>query len=152
VLVRDVGTFGGQCAEFCGLSHADMLFTVHAMTRADYDAWVVEQQQAEPSAPPPPSGAPTVQVTSVSVTAGFDPTQLTVPADSPWVVQLTNADPAVPHDFAIRGGNPDGTDWQGDPDAQGGGSATYQPPPLKPGPYEFYCSIHPNMTGTLQAE
>jgi cytochrome c oxidase subunit 2 len=152
VLVRDVGTFGGQCAEFCGLSHADMLFTVHAMTRADYDAWVVEQQQAEPSAPPPPSGAPTVQVTSVSVIAGFDPTQLTVPADAPWVVQLTNADPAVPHDFAIRGGNPDGTDWQGDPDAQGGGSATYQPPPLKPGPYEFYCSIHPNMTGTLQAE
>ncbi len=74
---------------------------------------------------------------------------MTAPADTPWVVNLTNADPAAPHDFAIRGGNPDGSDWQGDPDAPGGGSAVYQPPPLAPGTYEFYCSIHPNMVGTL---
>jgi len=58
----------------------------------------------------------------------------------------------VPHDFAIRGAQPGGADWQGDPDAQGGGSATYQPPPLAAGEYEFYCSIHPNMIGTLTAE
>jgi cytochrome c oxidase subunit 2 len=151
VVVEQAGTFGGQCAEFCGLSHTDMLFTVQAMPRADFDAWLVDQQQAQPSLPPPPSGAPTVQVTSVGVVEGFDPTTLTVAADSPWVVHLTNADPAVPHDFAIRGANPDGSDWQGDPDAQGGGSATYQPPPLPAGSYEFYCSIHPNMTGTLTA-
>jgi cytochrome c oxidase subunit 2 len=151
VVVQQTGTFGGQCAEFCGLSHTDMLFTVLAMERADYDAWLVEQAQAEPSLPPPPSGAPTVQVTSVSVIEGFDPETLTVAADTPWVVQLTNADPSVPHDFAIRGANPDGSDWQGDPDAQGGESATYQPPPLPAGSYEFYCSIHPNMIGTITA-
>jgi plastocyanin len=151
VVVQQTGTFGGQCAEFCGLSHTDMLFTVQAMERADYDAWLVEQAQAEPSLPPPPSGAPTVQVTSVSVIEGFDPETLSVAADTPWVVELTNADPSVPHDFAIRGANPDGSDWQGDPDAQGGGSATYQPPPLAAGSYEFYCSIHPNMIGTITA-
>lgn len=152
VVVTTPGTFGGNCAEFCGLAHADMIFTVEAMTRADFDAWVVQQQQARPT--PGPSvapGAPSVQLTSVSVTQGFDPSELTIPADTPWVVNLTNADPAVPHDFAITAANPDGSDWLGDPDAPGGGSAIYQPPPLPAGDYEFFCSIHPIMTGTLHA-
>ena len=150
VVIQDQGVYAGQCAEFCGLGHADMHFTVQAMSRPDFDAWLVEQRQAEPSGPPPPSDAPSVSVTSVSVTEGFEPGELTVAPDQPWVVQLTNADPAVPHDFAIREANPDGSDWQGDPDAPGGGSATYQPPPLPAGEYEFYCSIHPNMVGTLR--
>src|SRR5690349_905274 len=34
------GVFLGQCAEYCGLSHADMRMRVVAQTRADYDAWV----------------------------------------------------------------------------------------------------------------
>ncbi len=153
VVVNDVGTYTGQCAEFCGLSHADMKFSVEAMTRADFDAWVAEQQQAIPTAgPSAPPGAATVQVTAVGILAGFSPSALTAPANKPWVVNLTNTDAGVPHDFAIRGANPDGSDWQGDPDAPGGGSATYQPPPLKPGDYQFYCSIHTNMVGTLKAQ
>jgi heme/copper-type cytochrome/quinol oxidase subunit 2 len=150
VTVTTAGRYGGQCAEFCGVGHADMQFTVNAMTRADFDAWVTEQQQAVPSTPPSaPPGAPTVQVTAISITEGFDPDTLSAPADTPWVVQLTNSDTGVPHDFAIRRANPDGSDWQGDPDPVGGESATYQPPPLAAGTYEFFCSIHPNMTGTL---
>lgn len=150
VVVRDPGTYAGQCAEFCGLLHANMRFTVEAMTRADFDAWVTEQQQAEPTAAPPPPDATTVALTSVGIVEGFDPTEISIPADKPWVVELTNTDTAAPHDFSVRGGNPDGSDWQGDPDAQAGGSATYQPPPLPAGTYEFYCSLHPNMIGTLQ--
>jgi len=150
VVVNDPGIYSGQCAEFCGLAHAEMNFTVQAMTRTDFDAWVTEQQQARPTAgPSAPPGAATVNVTSVSVTQGFDPSTLTAPADTPWVVNLTNSDAAVPHDFAIKAANPDGTDWLGDPDAPGGGSAVYQPPPLRAGTFTFYCSIHPNMIGTL---
>ncbi|MGH2711941.1 MAG: cytochrome c oxidase subunit II [Actinomycetota bacterium] len=44
------GTYKGQCQEFCGLSHANMKFTVVAQTPADFDAWV-QQQLAEAAAP-----------------------------------------------------------------------------------------------------
>ena len=53
------GTFRGQCAELCGTGHMLMLFDVHAMTGADFDAWLagkVEQANATP--PPAPSPAP----------------------------------------------------------------------------------------------
>lgn len=33
------GTFAGQCAEFCGLRHADMIFTVHAVGTPTFVAW-----------------------------------------------------------------------------------------------------------------
>jgi cytochrome c oxidase subunit 2 len=33
----------GQCAEFCGLAHADMRFKVHVRTQADFDAWIAAQ-------------------------------------------------------------------------------------------------------------
>jgi cytochrome c oxidase subunit 2 len=39
------GTYWGQCAEYCGLSHANMRLRVVAMTSADYDAWFRNQQQ-----------------------------------------------------------------------------------------------------------
>jgi cytochrome c oxidase subunit 2 len=34
------GTYAGQCIEFCGTGHADMLITVVAQNQADYDAWL----------------------------------------------------------------------------------------------------------------
>ena len=38
------GRYLGQCAEFCGLSHANMRARVEAMDQADFDAWVAAQQ------------------------------------------------------------------------------------------------------------
>jgi cytochrome c oxidase subunit 2 len=37
------GEYAGQCAEFCGLGHAQMRFKVVAHDQADYDAWVQEK-------------------------------------------------------------------------------------------------------------
>lgn len=34
------GQYRGQCAEFCGLGHADMTMVVHAMAPAAFDAWL----------------------------------------------------------------------------------------------------------------
>lgn len=45
LLADEVGEYHGQCAEFCGTSHANMLFRVFAKEEADFDQWV-EQQRA----------------------------------------------------------------------------------------------------------
>jgi len=42
------GTIHGQCAEYCGLDHANMTMIVHVDSEEDFAAWVEEQ-----SAPPP---------------------------------------------------------------------------------------------------
>jgi cytochrome c oxidase subunit II len=44
------GTYLGQCAEYCGLSHANMRFRVIAMPPDEFDEWV-EEQQADPDVP-----------------------------------------------------------------------------------------------------
>lgn len=45
------GRFRGQCAEFCGLSHALMAFDVVAMEPAAFDAWLAAQRRpAQPAA------------------------------------------------------------------------------------------------------
>jgi cytochrome c oxidase subunit 2 len=38
--------YSGQCAEFCGLSHANMLFRVYTHTQEDFDAWLAAQAEA----------------------------------------------------------------------------------------------------------
>jgi cytochrome c oxidase subunit 2 len=40
VTVTSPGTFQGRCAEYCGVDHARMLFTVKALPQAEYDAWL----------------------------------------------------------------------------------------------------------------
>jgi len=39
------GTYRGQCAEFCGVGHANMGFTVIAQTKASFAAWVADQER-----------------------------------------------------------------------------------------------------------
>lgn len=38
-LVFRPGVFPGQCAEFCGLRHSDMIFSAHAMSPSAFTAW-----------------------------------------------------------------------------------------------------------------
>jgi cytochrome c oxidase subunit 2 len=38
------GTYGGVCAEFCGLYHARMPFTIVGVSDADFDAWLADQR------------------------------------------------------------------------------------------------------------
>ena len=40
-----VGVYDGQCAEYCGLSHANMRLRVFVDERADYEAWLANQQE-----------------------------------------------------------------------------------------------------------
>jgi cytochrome c oxidase subunit 2 len=59
---NEPGEYLGQCAEYCGLSHANMRFRVFALEPAEYEQWLEEQQEG-PAVPfsedaPPAPGAP----------------------------------------------------------------------------------------------
>ena len=43
------GTFPGQCAEFCGASHANMMFNVVVHPQAEFDAWVAQMKSPSPA-------------------------------------------------------------------------------------------------------
>ena len=47
--VDNPGTYSGQCAELCGLEHANMLASVEVMPEAEFAAWL-EQGQTEQTA------------------------------------------------------------------------------------------------------
>ncbi|MGH9024349.1 MAG: cytochrome c oxidase subunit II, partial [Acidimicrobiia bacterium] len=50
IAANEPGTYLGQCAEFCGLSHANMRLRVIAQAPSDFEAWVRSQQR--PASPP----------------------------------------------------------------------------------------------------
>jgi cytochrome c oxidase subunit 2 len=77
-------TFAGECAEFCGLDHANMRMTVHADTQADFDAWIAAQL-AEVNATPAPTPTPnpsTASSASPAASAAPTPTPTPVPTGS----------------------------------------------------------------------
>jgi cytochrome c oxidase subunit 2 len=58
------GDYSGQCAEYCGLSHANMRLRVIAKSTDDFEAWVENQQQ---DAKPAPTTTTTEAVTTTTV-------------------------------------------------------------------------------------
>jgi cytochrome c oxidase subunit 2 len=57
IKVEDVGVYRGQCYQFCGLRHSDMLFILDARSEADYEAWLSETQAAQGVVPASDSAA-----------------------------------------------------------------------------------------------
>jgi len=64
--IEKPGVYGGQCAEFCGLAHGDMFFSVDARESAEYDAWLAEQ--AGGATPTSAETEPTTDETSEEAT------------------------------------------------------------------------------------
>ena len=155
-------TFRGQCAELCGAGHRVMLFDVHAMTPADYDAWleasIAKANASPPPAPsggpsgapsggPPPPAGPVLTMTALNI--AFQPTALQAPADTPFKIEFDNQDPSTPHNVAIHEGSATGPEIFKGEIFPGPAKKTYDVPALKAGAYAFICTVHPNMTGTL---
>jgi cytochrome c oxidase subunit II len=44
------GTYHGQCAEFCGIQHAEMLATIEAIPADEFDAWLTEEARRQETA------------------------------------------------------------------------------------------------------
>jgi len=44
--INKQGTYTGQCAEFCGLLHDQMLFSIRAVSASDFSAWLASQRSS----------------------------------------------------------------------------------------------------------
>jgi cytochrome c oxidase subunit II len=144
-------TFGGQCAELCGVGHRTMTFQVHALGGAEFDAWL-QAQVDKAQETPAPSGSVAPAATTLELIASgiaFDQATLNAPADEPFAIDFDNRDSGIPHDVAIR--NDTGLVFNGE-DVTGPGKVVDNVPPLAAGTYTFFCTFHANMTGTLTVQ
>ncbi|HEX9044144.1 MAG TPA: cupredoxin domain-containing protein [Candidatus Limnocylindrales bacterium] len=80
----------------------------------------------------------------------FDKAALDAPAGQAFALKFSNQDAGVPHDVVIKDAS--GADVFKGEIVTGPADTTYQVPALQAGTYTFYCSVHPNMTGTLTAK
>jgi len=145
--VTEAGTYAGQCAEFCGTSHAEMTFVVEAMARADYDAYI--EGLASGSPPPQPGGGECSTTVDIKANnTAFDIDSFEVPADTEFCINFENQED-IPHNVAIYAG--------GEAVFSGefldvAGSITYVVPALPAGDYRFICEAHPQaMVGDVTA-
>ena len=44
LLIEEAGVYRGECAEYCGLDHLEMNFTVRGVSPAEFEDWVAEQK------------------------------------------------------------------------------------------------------------
>ncbi|MES1197442.1 MAG: cytochrome c oxidase subunit II [Pseudomonadota bacterium] len=63
--VERPGVYYGQCSELCGQNHAFMPIEVHAVSQAEFNAWVTQQGG---HLPPPPGAAPASTTTTTTTT------------------------------------------------------------------------------------
>ena len=88
-----------------------------------------------------------MQVSALNI--AFDPTELSAPADQPFQIEFANNE-ALPHNVAIK--DAAGAEVFNGEIFNGVETRTYDVPPLAAGTYQFVCSVHPNMTGTLTVQ
>jgi plastocyanin len=106
---------------------------------------------AAPSGSAGPSGSSTATVVQVAaLNIAFDPTELSAPADQAFQIEFANNDPSIPHNVAIK--DAAGAEVFNGEIFNGVETRTYDVPPLAAGAYQFVCSVHPDMTGTLTAQ
>jgi cytochrome c oxidase subunit II len=141
-----IGVYHGQCAEFCGLRHDRMTFTLRVVSQADYQGWVVRQKKAALEVNCDAAGP----LRLVSKDNSWNTNCLATPAGGPLTVQVTNQDAGIQHNFAVYdSARRAKTYFQGER-ITGPAEHTYQLQPLPKGRYYFECDVHgPAMSGTL---
>lgn len=96
------------------------------------------------------SGATGSVVNLKAQNIAFDPKNLTAPAGKPFQIAFDNQDNAVMHDVQIKDAG--GKEVFKGELVTGVAQKTYDVPALTAGSYTFSCTVHPQMTGTLEAK
>ena len=148
-------TFRGQCAELCGVGHRIMLFEVHALDPAAFQAWYDAKLAAAQSRPRrrPRAETPPAR-SSTSPPRASSSTRRSSAHRPPGRSRSTSTTrtPERPHDVDILDSTGtkvfDGQDFPG-----AGRPVTTASRQLPAGTYKFECSIHPAlMSGTLTVQ
>jgi mono/diheme cytochrome c family protein/plastocyanin len=101
---------------------------------------------------PSGSAAPTGEVSVVDEAAlniQFVNKDLKVPADSGFQIKFENQDSGIPHNIDIKDAS--GADFFVGKIFPGVATETYDIPAMAAGTYNFICTVHPTMTGTITA-
>lgn len=95
-----------------------------------------------------PSQAPGGAVIELAAqNIAYSKDSLQAPAGQTFQIHFTNNDAGVPHNVEIKDAN--GTSMFKGTIINGVSDVTYSVPALGSGNYQFVCSVHPNMVGTL---
>jgi mono/diheme cytochrome c family protein/plastocyanin len=107
---------------------------------------------AAPAGSPAPSGSGAAGQPIQVIASGiqFTTQEVTAPAGQDFTIEFDNQDANVPHDLDIKDAN--NAVLEDSQPFPGPAVHEVQVGALEAGTYTFFCSIHPNMTGTLTAQ
>jgi cytochrome c oxidase subunit II len=143
-----LGTYQGQCAEFCGLGHAKMTMVVKVVTQQDFDAWVKKERRALLSINCPPTPGDHLQLTAHNIS--WNTNCLAVTSGQSFAITIQNQDAGIDHNFAIYDSPSRTKQLFVTPKFAGVATQTFDIPDLNPGKYYFQCNIHgPAMSGVF---
>jgi cytochrome c oxidase subunit II len=144
-----LGTFQGQCAEFCGLGHARMTLVVKVVTLEDFDTWVKQERRALLSITCPPTAGDQLQLTAHDIS--WNTNCLAVTPGSPFSITIANQDAGIDHNFAIYDSPSRTKQLFATPKFPGVATKSFDIPALPPGSYYFQCNVHgPAMSGVFK--
>jgi len=140
-----------------------------ACTSSSAPGWTYAPPTEAPASQPAPSGdasvAPSVEAPSSAAPSDngggqggdvvelsammiqYEQTELSAPADAPFVIRFDNKDAGTPHNVEIKDANGQSV-FKGEI-FNGAAVKDYAVPALAAGTYQFVCTVHPNMVGTL---
>ena len=141
-----LGTFRAQCAEFCGLHHDTMTFTVKVVSQADYADWVEHEKRAAQDINCDPAGP----IQLVAKDNNWSANCLAVTKGNPFTVAVNNQDQGIEHNFAVYDSPARRKTIFSSPHFAGQAQQTFQLGPLPKGRFYFQCDVHgPAMSGPL---
>jgi cytochrome c oxidase subunit II len=143
-----LGTYRGQCAQYCGLWHSKMTLILKVVPQADFSRWVTQQKTAASGAGScSPRGS---KISLVAKTISWDKTCLAVAVGLPFQITIDNQDKGIDHDFAIYDTPKLKHRLYLSSKVTGPGTKTFTGPALPAGKYYFQCDVHgPAMSGTF---
>ena len=143
-----LGTFNGQCAEFCGLGHYQMRVIVKVVAEPDFLAWVKAEKESIFKLNCPPTAGNQLSLTAHDIS--WNTNCLAITSGQQANITIANEDAGIDHNFAIYDGPSIKHEYFVVPKFSGVATKTFPISTLAPGKYYFQCNVHgPAMSGVF---